>query len=92
MKQRDPENFRLQQPAVAVMNMSSTALAIQKLTVASLPDMLTSLQVPLRRTFPSGQVHLAPTGLSRHMKSQDILRHGFDAVKKKKRGKNEPRR
>ena len=50
----------------------------------TLPEMMASLQVPLTSTFPSGQVHLAPVGLSRHMKSQDILRHGFDAVEKVK--------
>lgn len=51
--------------------------------------MMASLQVPLTSTFPSGQVHLAPVGLSRHMKSQDILRHGFEAVERveKNRGK-----
>lgn len=49
-----------------------------------LPEMMASVQVPLTSTFPSGQVHLAPVGLSRHMKSQDILRHGFDAVEKVK--------
>lgn len=43
---------------------------------------MASLQVPLTSTFPSGQVHLAPVGLSKHMKSQDILRHGFEAVEK----------
>lgn len=46
--------------------------------------MMASVQVPLTSTFPSGQVHLAPVGLSRHMKSQDILRHGFDAAEKVK--------
>ena len=66
---------------------------------ASLPDVLTSLQVPLTSTFPSGQAHLAPVGLSRHMKSQDILTHGFDAVEKEEEEEeeederiNEPRR
>lgn len=58
--------------------------------------MMASLQVPLTSTFPSGQVHLAPVGLSRHMKSQDILRHGFEAVerveKKREKKKTEPRR
>lgn len=52
--------------------------------------MMASLQVPLTSTFPSGQVQLAPAGLSRHMKSHVILRQGFDAVekvKKKKRAK-----
>lgn len=47
-----------------------------------LPETMASVQVPLIRTLPSGQVHLAPAGLRRHMKSQDILRHGFDAVEK----------
>lgn len=49
-----------------------------------LPEMMASEQVPLTSTFPSGQIHLAPVGLSRHMKSQDILRHGFEAVEKVK--------
>lgn len=52
----------------------------QRLVKAVLPEMLTSLQVPLTRTLPSGHVHVAPVGFSKHMKSQDILRHGFDAV------------
>lgn len=47
-----------------------------------LPETMTSAQVPLSSTLPSGQVHLAPVGLSRHMKSQDILRHGFDAAER----------
>lgn len=47
---------------------------------AGLPEIMASAQVPLTSTFPSGQVHLAPVGLSRHMKSQGILRHGLDAV------------
>lgn len=46
----------------------------------NLPEVLTSLHVPLSNTLPSGQIHLAPVGLSRHMNSQDILRHGFDTV------------
>lgn len=46
--------------------------------------MMVSVQVPLTSTFPSGQVHLAPVGLSRHMKSQDILRQGFGAVERVK--------
>lgn len=49
---------------------------------------MASVQVPLTSTFPSGQVHLAPVGLSRHIKSQDILRHGFDAVEKVKKKTN----
>lgn len=53
-------------------------------TRVDLPETMTSVQVPLTSTFPSGQVHLAPVGLRRHMKSQDILRHGFDAVEKAK--------
>lgn len=40
---------------------------------------MASAQVPLSSTLPSGQVHLAPVGLSRHMKSQVILRHGLEA-------------
>lgn len=47
-----------------------------------LPETIASAQVPLSSTLPSGQVHLAPVGLRRHMKSQDILRHGFDAVER----------
>lgn len=57
----------------------------------SLPDVLTSLQVPLTRTFPSGQVHLAPVGLSRHIKSQDILKHGLDALERKSKKANKNR-
>lgn len=49
-----------------------------------IPETLTSLQVPFTSTFPSGQVHLAPVGLSKHMKSQDILKHGFGPVEKTK--------
>lgn len=48
-----------------------------------LPETTASAQVPLTSTLPSGQVHLAPAGLRRHMKSQDILRHGFDAVEER---------
>lgn len=55
--------------------------------IVSLPEVLTSLQLPLTSTFPSGQVHLAPVGLSKHMKSQDILRQGFEAVEKDKKKK-----
>lgn len=51
--------------------------------------MLTSVQVPLTSNFPSGQVHLAPVGLSRQMKSQDILWHGFDAVQKEGKEKSQ---
>lgn len=47
-----------------------------------LPEMTESAQVPLTSTFPSGQVHLAPVGLSRHMKSQVILRHGLGAAER----------
>lgn len=47
-----------------------------------IPETLTSLQVPFTSTFPSGQVHLAPVGLSKHMKSQDILEHGLGPVDK----------
>lgn len=54
-----------------------------------LPEMMVSLQVPLTSTFPSGQVHLAPVGFRRHMKSQDILRQGFEAVKKEKKKSQE---
>lgn len=50
-----------------------------------IPETLTSLQVPFTSTFPSGQVHLAPVGLSKHMKSQDILEHGLGPVEKQRR-------
>lgn len=48
-----------------------------------LPDMLTSLQVLFSSTFPSGQMHRAPDGFSRHMKSHVILRHGLVAAERK---------
>lgn len=59
---------------------------LEKGARVDLPEIMASVQVPLTSTFPSGQVHLAPVGLRRHMKSQDILRHGFDAVEKAELG------
>lgn len=53
--------------------------------------MMASEQLPLTRTFPSGQIHLAPIGLSRHIKSQNILRHGFEAVQKVKTSQDDAR-
>lgn len=57
----------------------------------SLPEMTESAQVPLTSTLPSGQVHLAPVGLSRHMKSQDILRHGLGAAERARAAVGWPR-
>lgn len=49
----------------------------------ALPETIASTQVPFSSTLPSGHVHLAPVGLRRHINSQDILKHGFDAVERK---------
>lgn len=58
---------------------------------SGLPEMTESAQVPLTSTFPSGQVHLAPVGLSRHMKSQVILRHGLGAAERARATVRRPR-
>lgn len=41
------------------------------------PETLGSIQEPLTKVFPSGQIQLAPVGLSKHIKSQIILRQGL---------------